>query len=90
MLKNFKRLLLVLMLVLVALVALLLVLENPQRISLALLGWSMPELPVSLLLVLAFILGAMFSLVCNLWLLGRLRMRLSAQRKELSKLREQP
>lgn len=88
MLNNLKRLLLVALLVLVAVLILLLILENPQRISLALFGWVTPELPVSLLLVLAFTLGVLIGLACNLWLLGRLRLRLARLRGELSRLHQ--
>ena len=83
MLSNAKRLLAILILVLAGGVALLLVLENPHPSRLVFLGWSTPELPFSLLLILAFLLGMAVCLMINLWLLGRLRTRVAKLQREL-------
>ncbi|MNG38874.1 hypothetical protein D3C84_1267320 [compost metagenome] len=52
------------------------------------LGWLSPELPVSVLMSLAFILGVTLSLLLNLWLLGRLRLRIARQQRDLLLLRK--
>jgi lipopolysaccharide assembly protein A len=89
MLGSAKRLLFILVLLLVGGVAFLLVLENSHPSSLVLLGWSTPSLPFSLLLILAFLFGMVVCLMINLWLLGRLRMRVVRQRREIIALRQQ-
>lgn len=88
MLTGFKRFLLGLGLLLVALAVLVFILENRQVSHLVFLGWLTPELPVSVLMSLAFIVGAVFSLLLNLWLLGRLRARVARQQRELLSLRK--
>ncbi|QKE63844.1 LapA family protein [Aquipseudomonas campi] len=88
MLTGFKRFLLILGLLLVGLAVLVFILENRQASHLVFLGWLTPELPVSVLMSLAFIVGAVFSLLLNLWLLGRLRARIARQQRELLSLRK--
>ncbi|WP_256721146.1 lipopolysaccharide assembly protein LapA domain-containing protein [Pseudomonas putida] len=43
----------------VGLVAFIFAIENQQPVSLAIVGWSSPVLPVSVLVLLAFVLGAL-------------------------------
>ncbi|UUY08082.1 lipopolysaccharide assembly protein LapA domain-containing protein [Pseudomonas sp. J452] len=88
MLTGFKRFLLILGLLLVALAVLVFILENRQASHLVFLGWLTPALPVSVLMSLAFIVGAVFSLLLNLWLLGRLHARIARQQRELLSLRK--
>lgn len=90
MLGSAKRLLFILFLLLIGGVAFLLVLENSQPSSLVFLGWSTPSLPFSLLLIVAFLSGMAVCLMINLWLLGRLRMRVVRLRREIVALRQQP
>jgi len=89
MLSNLKRLLFVAMLLLSGIAAFLLVLENPQSSHLAFLGWSTPQAPLSVLLVLAFLLGVAICLVLNFWLLGRMSLRVARQQREIRDLRRQ-
>lgn len=89
MLSHLKRWLLLGGLLLVALAVLVFVLENRQLSHLVFLGWLTPELPVAVLMSAAFILGVVFSLLLNLWLLGRLRMRIARQQRDLLLLRRQ-
>nr|WP_286945829.1 lipopolysaccharide assembly protein LapA domain-containing protein [Pseudomonas sp. UBA6718] len=89
MLASIKRLLLALGLLLAGGVVLLFVLENSQRTHLIFLGWPTPELPVTVLMAVAFMLGMLFCLLFNLWLLARLRLHLARQQRELSFLRRQ-
>lgn len=55
--RGVKRVALVLIVLIVALVILAFVLENQQGVALAFLGWSTPELPVSVFVTLALIVG---------------------------------
>ncbi|CAI8980282.1 lipopolysaccharide assembly protein LapA domain-containing protein [Pseudomonas serbica] len=58
-------------LLLLLLLILAFVLENQQNVSLLFLGWSMPELPVSLLVVAALLVGMLVG-PCVGWLCRRL------------------
>jgi putative membrane protein len=55
--RNLKKLLLVLIVLAIVAVTLLFVLENPQAVALTFLGWSTPQLPVAVLVILALLLG---------------------------------
>ena len=68
--RNLKRILLGVFILLLVLAILAFVLENQQSVSLLFLGWAGPELPVSLVVVLALLLGMIFGPILGL-LLGR-------------------
>ncbi|WP_235981312.1 lipopolysaccharide assembly protein LapA domain-containing protein [Aquipseudomonas ullengensis] len=87
MLANLKRLLLLAILLLLGIAVLIFVLQNRQPAHLVLLGWTTSELPVAVLLSASFILGVLLSLLGSLWLIGRLRLRISRQQRELMNLR---
>ncbi|MCY1426496.1 Lipopolysaccharide assembly protein A [compost metagenome] len=55
--RNFKRFLLVLLLLIIATGVLAFALENQQPVGLVFLGWSLPELPVSIFILAALIAG---------------------------------
>ncbi|WP_204127018.1 lipopolysaccharide assembly protein LapA domain-containing protein [Pseudomonas ogarae] len=55
--RNFKRLALVVLALLVASAIVLFVLENNQPVALLFLGWSAPQLPVSVFVILALLAG---------------------------------
>ncbi|WP_339504605.1 lipopolysaccharide assembly protein LapA domain-containing protein [Pseudomonas sp. ABY48] len=57
--RNFKRLALVVLALLVASAIVLFVLENNQPVALLFLGWSAPQLPVSVFVILALLAGMM-------------------------------
>lgn len=69
---RIRRLLWLLVLLLVGGATLLLVLQNPQLARFHFLQWLTPELPVSILLIIAFVLGAISSLLLSLRLVGHL------------------
>ena len=69
--RNFRRLLLGVFILLLVLVVLAFVLENQQSISLMFLGWTGPQLPVSLVMVLALLVGMLLGPILG-WFLGRL------------------
>ncbi|PCM51293.1 lipopolysaccharide assembly protein LapA domain-containing protein [Pseudomonas sp. B21-051] len=68
--RNLKRILLGIFLLLMVLVVLAFVLENQQSVSLLFLGFSGPQLPVSVVAVLALLIGMMIGPVLG-WFLGR-------------------
>ncbi|MDT3313299.1 lipopolysaccharide assembly protein LapA domain-containing protein [Pseudomonas sp. rhizo66] len=68
--RNLKRILLGVFLLLMVLIVLAFVLENQQSVSLLFLGFSGPQLPVSLVVVLALLLGMLIGPVLG-WFLGR-------------------
>lgn len=55
--RNFKRLAIVVLAVLAASAIVLFVLENHQPAALLFLGWSAPQLPISVFVLLAFLAG---------------------------------
>jgi len=68
--RNLKRILLGIFLLLMVLVVLAFVLENQQSVSLLFLGFSGPHLPVSVVAVLALLIGMLIGPVLG-WFLGR-------------------
>jgi uncharacterized integral membrane protein len=71
MLSGIKRLVWLAALLLVGVAILLLMLQNPQRSQFHFLFWVTPELPFSVFLILAFVLGAVGSLLLSLLAAGR-------------------
>lgn len=55
--RNFTRLVQVVVVLIVAAACLLFVLENPQTVALSFLGFTGPEWPVSVIVLLALLLG---------------------------------
>ncbi|MGJ7514094.1 lipopolysaccharide assembly protein LapA domain-containing protein [Pseudomonas baetica] len=68
--RNFKRVLLALFILLLVLSVLAFVLENQQSVTLLFLGWAGPQLPVSLVMVITLLAGMLIGPVVG-WLLGR-------------------
>jgi putative membrane protein len=68
--RNLKRVLLGVFVLLLVLVILAFVLENQQSISLMFLGLAGPQLPVSVVVVLALLAGMLIGPVLG-WFLGR-------------------
>jgi len=68
--RNLKRILLAVFMLLLILAVLAFVLENQQSVTLLFLGWAGPELPVSLVMVLALLAGMVIGPVIG-WFLGR-------------------
>lgn len=68
--RNLKRVLLGVFVLLLVLAVLAFVLENQQSVSLLFLGWAGPQLPVSLITVLALLIGMLIGPILG-WCLGR-------------------
>lgn len=68
--RNFKRVLLAVFVLLLVLAILAFVLENQQAMSLLFLGWASPQLPVSLIMVITLLVGMVIGPVLG-WFLGR-------------------
>ncbi|MBJ2267546.1 DUF1049 domain-containing protein [Pseudomonas sp. MF6772] len=71
--RGVKRVALVLIVLIVALAILAFVLENQQDVALAFLGWSTPELPVSVFVTLALIVGMLVGPVLGLLIRSKKR-----------------
>ncbi|MFJ5237458.1 LapA family protein [Pseudomonas neuropathica] len=81
--RNLKRILLGVFILLLILVILAFVLENQQSVSLLFLGLSGPQLPISLIVVLALLVGMLIGPVLG-WFLGHSSRRNRAARKHLT------
>ena len=71
--RGVKRVALVLIVLIAALAILAFVLENQQDVALAFLGWSTPELPVSVFVTLALIVGMLVGPVLSLLIQSKKR-----------------
>ncbi|MBM0285302.1 LapA family protein [Pseudomonas chlororaphis] len=67
--RNFKRVLFVVLILLLVLAILAFVLENQQPISLLFLGWAGPQLPASLITITALLFGMLIGPLSG-WLVG--------------------
>ncbi|MFJ4251369.1 LapA family protein [Pseudomonas sp. NPDC089741] len=68
--RNIKRILLGVFILLLVLAILAFVLENQQTVSLLFLGWAGPQLPVSLVVVAALLIGMFIGPILG-WFMGR-------------------
>ncbi|MCL5041107.1 MAG: lipopolysaccharide assembly protein LapA domain-containing protein [Gammaproteobacteria bacterium] len=91
-----KRALLIIVLLLVALATLDFMLENRQNVTLQFLELQSPALPLSLYVIVAFVLGGLLGVFLGWMITARLRLQLMLQsnelnrhRKEIDKLRTQ-
>ena len=84
-----KRAMLIIVLLLVALATMDFMLENQQSIALRFLEFSSPSLPVSLFMVIAFILGSALGVFIGWLITTRLRLRLMVQSNELNRYRKE-
>ncbi|WHS63173.1 LapA family protein [Pseudomonas sp. G2-4] len=72
---NFKRLAIVVLAVLAASAIVLFVLENHQPVALLFLGWSAPQLPVSVFVLLAFLAGMLIGPLLAWFMSARRRLK---------------
>jgi uncharacterized integral membrane protein len=68
--RNLKRVLIAVFVLLLILAILAFVLENQQSVTLLFLGWTGPQLPVSVVAVIAFLVGMVIGPAIG-WLLAR-------------------
>ncbi|ROM78205.1 hypothetical protein BK654_09490 [Pseudomonas brassicacearum] len=68
---NLKRIFWAVFILLVVLVVLAFVLENRQLVPLSFLGWSGPQLPVSMIAIVALLVGMLIGPLLS-WLVGRM------------------
>lgn len=87
--RGIKRVLARLILFLVAVGTLVFILENRQAASLIVFGWSTPELPISVFIMLSLLLGMVVSPVLGLMLYGRMRMQLVSRQRQLAECRKE-
>ncbi|WIE48891.1 LapA family protein [Pseudomonas sp. GM17] len=67
--RNLKRVLLAVLILLLVLAILAFVLENQQPVSLLFLGWAGPQLPASLVAIAALLFGMLIGPLLG-WLVG--------------------
>jgi uncharacterized membrane protein YciS (DUF1049 family) len=84
-----KRAVLIILLLLVALATLDFVLENQQSIQLQFLELQSPVMPLSLFIVVAFILGSLLGVFIGWLITTRLRLKLMVQSNELNRYRKE-
>ena len=84
-----KRVLMILVFLLVALATMDFMLENQQSISLQFLEMQSPALPLSLYVVLSFILGSVLGIFVGWLITTRLRLKLMVQSNELNRYRKE-
>jgi uncharacterized integral membrane protein len=84
-----KRAVLIILLLLVALATLDFVLENQQSIQLQFLELQSPAMPLSLFIVVAFILGSLLGVFIGWLITTRLRLKLMVQSNELNRYRKE-
>ncbi|SDU00352.1 lipopolysaccharide assembly protein LapA domain-containing protein [Pseudomonas mandelii] len=70
--RNFRRVTLVVFVLVFVLLTLTFVLENQQSISLLLLGWPLPEVPISIAIIFALLVGMLIGPLFT-FLFGRAR-----------------
>jgi uncharacterized integral membrane protein len=84
-----KRAVLIILLLLVALATLDFVLENQQSTQLQFLELQSPAMPLSLFIVVAFILGSLLGVFIGWLITTRLRLKLMVQSNELNRYRKE-
>lgn len=82
-----KRAALIIVLLIVALATLDFMLENQNSVTLQFLEAQSPALPLSLFIVIAFVLGSLLGIFVGWLMTARLRLRLMTQGKELDRCR---
>ncbi|WP_339847526.1 LapA family protein [uncultured Halopseudomonas sp.] len=84
-----KRAVLIIFLLLVALATLDFVLENQQSTQLQFLELQSPAMPLSLFVIIAFILGSLLGVFIGWLITTRLRLKLMVQSNELNRYRKE-
>ncbi|APC18240.1 hypothetical protein BLL42_21855 [Pseudomonas frederiksbergensis] len=69
--RNLRRVVFVVFVLLLILAILGFVLENQQAVSLLFFGWAGPQLPVSVVVVIALLVGMLIG-PCIAWMFGRI------------------
>ncbi|AZL72904.1 lipopolysaccharide assembly protein LapA domain-containing protein [Pseudomonas oryziphila] len=84
--RNLKRALVVLFVLLLAVVVVFFVLENQQSVALVLFGWSAPQMPVAVLVLAALVVGLAVGPLLGAYGLmqGKRKIRAAVRREMLS------
>lgn len=83
MLSGIKRFVMIAGLAGIGALVLIFTLQNSQQSRFQLLLWTTPELPFSVALIAAFLLGIIFSLLLSLTLIWRVTRHSSGERREM-------
>ncbi len=81
--RNFKRLLIIIIALALAASVIFFTLENRTPTQLVFFGWHTSQLPIALFVLSAFIIGLILGPVTTWWPQQRLRMRYNKQAKQL-------
>lgn len=81
--RNFKRLLIIIIALALAASVIFFTLENRAATQLVFFGWHTSQLPIALFVLSAFIVGLILGPVTTWWPQQRLRMRYNKQAKQL-------
>lgn len=81
--RNFKRLLIIIIALALAASVIFFTLENRAPTQLVFFGWHTSQLPIALFVLSAFIVGLILGPVTTWWPQQRLRMRYNKQAKQL-------
>lgn len=82
--RRFKQVVLIIMLLIVALFILTFILENQTKVTISFISFLTPEIPLAVLVVLAFILGLTIAFIINYFALIKVKFKLSMTKKQLA------
>lgn len=81
--RRFKQIFLFIALLIVALFVLVFILENKAKVAVSFMSYMTPELPLSVLIIVAFLFGLILALTVSYFVLLKMRLKLSMVKKQL-------
>lgn len=82
--RRFQQVLLLLMLLVIAVFILFFILENETKVTLSFMSYMTPQIPLAVLIVVAFLLGLILALVISSLVLFKFRIKLATANKQLA------
>ena len=82
--RRFQKVILIIMLLVIAGFILTFILENNHEITLNILTLTTPSLPISILIIIAFLLGLIIALIISYTVIIKMRIKLSLLKKQLT------
>lgn len=82
--RRFQKVILVIMLLIVAAFILTFILENNREVTLNILTFALPSLPISILIIIGFLLGLIISSVISYTVVIRMRIKQALLKKQLT------
>jgi len=87
--RRFKQVVLIVMLLIVALFILTFILENQTKVTISFISFATPEIPLAVLVVVAFVLGLIVALIVNYLVLINVRLQLTMTKKQLANCKQE-